>query len=391
MTRPAPIRSIQLVTAAVLLALAASTSVLAADNDNGNRRGDDHGDRGHDRDHDGDGKGNGLVGAEFDFAQGDLSSNGATVVYGMLTLRDEGKVEANVWKGSARDPIPAMADTGRMSPMIEPEGKAQATDKGRKVLTNPRAFAGSPQALAGQWWSAGDDLCLQLEGQPVVHLDRVKLGHQDGWGALLRSSEQAGECTRSGGGKHAMARLAAPSTVAFLSQRVFPRSRGDIKIKYQRFNGIISRLNGWDPRCVTTRWEKTDLHFTPGTFESVGKDVWRAISSEPQKRGGDMQVFSYLAVPQEVTPAGRLVFMDVGHDFNRNGRIDDDWGHIYAGLPIVSKSGDLGGMMMVDMSPVGIREIPFKGGCMGEGGAQLTATLGLIVYVSQELSPDFGH
>jgi hypothetical protein len=48
-------------------------------------------------------------------------------------------------------------------------------------------------------------------------------------------------------------------------------------------------------------------------------------------------------------------------------------------------------MMMVDMSPVGIREIPFKGGCMGEGGSQLTATLGLIVYVSQELAPDFGR
>jgi hypothetical protein len=77
--------------------------------------------------------------------------------------------------------------------------------------------------------------------------------------------------------------------------------------------------------------------------------------------------------------------MDVGHDFNRNGRIDDDWGHIYAGFPIVSATGDLGGLLLFDYSPVGVQEAPYKGGCIARNGAELTHTLGLILYVSAEL------
>jgi len=210
---------------------------------------------------------NGLVDSDFDFALGDLSPSSAAVVYGTLTLRAGGKVDANVWKGSARDPIPGMADVGRLSSTIEPEGRSQATDRGHKVVTNPRAFDGRAQSLHGQWWSSGDDICLQLDGQPTVRLNPVKLAKPDNWGALFRSNEQASECTGSAGSQHAAARVAPPSTVAVLSQRVFPRTRGDIKIKYQRFDGIMSRLNGWDPRCVLTKWDKTELHFVPGTFE----------------------------------------------------------------------------------------------------------------------------
>lgn len=330
-----------------------------------------------------------VAGADFDFAYGDLSRSNPSVSYGTLKLLAEGKLDALLWRANAKDPVPAMADIGRLSPTIEPQGKSVSTDSGRKVVSNPHAFSGSPEHVSGDWWVVEGGLCIQLQSQPAFSAQRVQFGHEQDWGAVYRSDDRQDSCTQAEA--HRGRPLAAASTMAILSQRIYRRDKADFRVKYQVFDGVISRLNGWDAHCALSRWEKTELHFTPGVFESVGKNVWRAITMEHQPKSADMAVFAYLAIPETLTTVGRVVLMDVGHDFNRNGRIDDDWGHIYAGLPIISKAGDLGGMMLVDMSPVGIREIPYKGGCIGASGSQLTNTLGLILYLSRELSPDFGH
>lgn len=330
------------------------------------------------------------IGSDFDFAFADLSRSGAFVEYGTAKLLPGGKVEAQFWAGDAKQGIPAMADTGPLSPSIEPAERSVQTDKGHKVLSNPHAFSGPPRSTGGEWWQAGGGVCLRLAPQPVVFLRQIPLAKGADWGGIYRSQDSNGACDSPPNGMHS-AQAAASSTVALLSERVYDRSKGDFRVKYQRFDGIISRLNGWDPKCELKTWERTELHFSSGVFESAGKDVWRNITMEHQPKGQpDMAVFSYLAIPQQMTPVGRVVLMDVGHDFNRNGRIDDDWGHIYAGFPIISKAGDLGGLMMVDMSPVGIKEIPFKGGCSGGWGSQLTNTLGLILYLSEDMGPNLG-
>jgi len=167
---------------------------------------------------------------------------------------------------------------------------------------------------------------------------------------------------------------------------VFDRHSTKISVRYQSFDGYITRLNGWDKNCEVFKWSKTPLNFRSDLFSSAGPDLWRAVNDEPQRNAPDMAVFSYLSIsPRAVPEIGRVALMDVGHDFNRNGRIDDDWGHIYAGFPIVSATGDLGGLLLFDYSPVGIQEAPYKGGCIARDGVQLTHTLGLILYVSAEL------
>lgn len=335
------------------------------------------------------GEASAAIGSDFDFSYADLAKDRAFVEYGTMKLLPGGHVDAQVWSGNARDPVPAMADTGRLSPIIDPAGRSVSSDKGRKVLSNPAAFSGPVRRVWGDWWQARGGLCVRVDNRPVVYLRQIALANRRDWGAIFRSEDMPGACNAPAGATPAVP--ADKSTVALLSERVYGREKPDFRVKYQHFDGIISRLNGWDPGCALSTWDKTSLNFRPGTFEAVGKNVWRAITMEHQPKAGDMAVFSYLAIPPDMTPAGRIVLMDVSHDFNRNGRIDDDWGHLYAGVPVISRAGDLGGLMMVDMSPVGIREIPFKGGCPGAAGAQLTRTLGLILYLSDELGADLGR
>lgn len=327
-----------------------------------------------------------IEGADFDFVLADLAKDTAYVKYGAVTLQANGTTEARFWTGNQREPIPAQSGAGPLSPVVEIPAGPGFHDGGAKVLSHPAAFRGGARHAAGNWWLAGNTLCIRFEDNFAIAFNPVPLVPQDQWGLVLTNRENPTACEPRAAAK--VSSRAPDAIVGALAQHVADRTSAKISVKFAPFVGVISRLNGWDRNCEVFKWTKTPLNFRSDMFTSAGTDIWRSVTMEPQKSGPPMAVFSYLSLSQRAVPEiGRVVVMDVGHDFNRNGRIDDDWGHIYGGFPILSKAGELGGLLMFDFSPVGIREIPYKGGCTASDGKQLTHTLGLILYLSSELHP----
>ncbi|MDE2136632.1 MAG: hypothetical protein KGJ68_04300 [Gammaproteobacteria bacterium] len=324
-----------------------------------------------------------LQGADFDFVLANLASNSAFVEYGAVQLAGGGKANLEAWTDTEREPIPRQVNVGPLSPTVEIQAD-RFHDRGAKVLSHPASFRDGARHAVGSWWVQGDGLCVRFDGDYALYFTALPETQGNGkWGRILTNKANPAGC---GTNAAAGATAAAPDeVVGALSERVYSRSQTTIRVKYEPFDGSISRLNGWDNKCPVFKWQSTLLNFKSDIFGPAGKDIWRNVIMEKQKNAPDMPVFSYLSLSQQPVPEiGRIVIMDVGHDFNRNGRIDDDWGHIYAGFPILSATGDFGGALLFDFSPVGIQEIPYKGGCTA-GGTQLTHTLGLILYVANEL------
>ncbi len=325
-----------------------------------------------------------VEGTDYDFVLANLDKNSAYVKYGAVELARGGKAVIKLWTSSERDPIPARLDVGAYSPVVESEPNPQFHDLGAKVLSDPTAFRGGARHIDGDWWLQNGGVCIRFEDNFALYFEEATLKPTAGtWGKLLTNKNHPTACKPNAAG-HTTA--AAPDAiVGVLSQRIFDRKVPTINAKFQPFDGTISRLNGWDPACPVLKWDNTMMKFVADQYVPAGKDVWRSITMEPQKGAAPMAVFSYLSFSQKPVPeVGRVVIMDVGHDFNRNGRIDDDWGHIYAGFPILNSAGDLGGVVLFDFSAVGLKEAPQKGGCVANG-AQLTHTLGLIMYLSSDL------
>jgi len=324
-----------------------------------------------------------LDGADFDFVLANLARDSAFVEYGAVQLVAGGKANLETWTNTQREPIPRQANVGSLSGQVETQAD-RFHDGGAKVLSHPASFRGGAHHGVGSWWVQDDGLCVRFNGDYAVFFTALPMTqHNDKWGRILTNKAKPASCgTKPAAGATA---TAPDDVVGALSERVYSRSQTTIRVKYEPFDGSISRLNGWDNKCEVFKWKSTLLNFKSDIFGPAGKDMWRNVVMEKQKNAPDMPVFSYLSLSQQAVPEiGRVVIMDVGHDFNRNGRIDDDWGHIYAGFPIVSAAGDFGGALLFDFSPVGIQEIPYKGGCVANG-AQLTHTLGLILYVANEL------
>jgi hypothetical protein len=324
-----------------------------------------------------------LEGKDFDFVLANLAKDSAFVAYGAVQLAAGGKANLETWTDTEREPIPRQANVGPLSPVVETQAD-RFHDGGAKVLSHPASFRGGAHHGAGSWWVQDDGLCLRFDGAYAVFFTALPMTPGNAtWGRILTNKSKPASCgTKPAAG----ATAAAPDdVVGALSERVYSRSQTTIRVKYEPFDGAISRLNGWDNKCPVFKWQSTLLNFKSDIFGPAGKDIWRNVVMEKQKGAPDMPVFSYLSLSQQPVPEiGRVVIMDVGHDFNRNGRIDDDWGHIYAGFPILSADGEFGGALLFDFSPVGIQEIPYKGGCVANG-AQLTHTLGLIMYVANAL------
>lgn len=324
-----------------------------------------------------------LEGADFDFVLANLTKESAFVEYGAVQLAAGGKANLETWTDTEREPIPHQASVGSMSGVVETQADG-FHDGGAKVLSHPASFRGGARHTVGSWWVQDDGLCVRFNGDYAVFFSALPMAEGNAkWGRILTNKVKPAGCgTKPAAG----ATAAAPDeVVGALSERVYSRSQTTIRVKYEPFDGSISRLNGWDNKCEVFKWKSTLLNFKSDIFGPAGRDIWRNVIMEKQKNAPDMPVFSYLSISQQAVPEiGRIVIMDVGHDFNRNGRIDDDWGHIYAGFPIISAAGDFGGALLFDLSPVGIQEIPYKGGCVANG-AQLTHTLGLILYVANAL------
>jgi hypothetical protein len=321
---------------------------------------------------------------DYDFVLANLDKNSAYVKYGAVTLERGGKADIKLWTANERDPIPARLDVGAYSTVVESEPDPQFHDQGVKILSDPTTFRGGARHVEGDWWLQNGGICLRFEDNFALYFEAATVKATSGtWGKILTNKNHPTACTPNAAA-HTTA-TAPDAIVGVLTQRIFDRKVPTINAKFQVFDGSMSRLNGWDPACPVLKWDNEMMKFVSDLFAPAGKDVWRNIKMEPQKNAAPMAVFSYLSFSQKPVPEiGRVVIMNVGHDFNRNGRMDDDWGHIYAGFPILSSAGDLGGVLLFDFSTVGIKEAPQKGGCVANG-AQLTHTLGLIMYLSSDL------
>lgn len=348
--------------ASSLLLLCASASVVDAD-----RRNNDT-------------VANAIEGADFHFVLANLAVDSAYIKYGSVKILSGGQIDARFWTGDAREPIPARTNVGSLSPTVEIQVESEHRDRGAKVLSHPAAFRGDARHVSGNWWAHEDGLCIRFDEPFALFFKSMGRVQESKWGRILTNQDKSSACEiRTGASVSASA---PDSVVGVLSERVFAQPTPTMTVAYQPFDGLISRLNGWDKQCEVFKWKHTMLNFNRDNFRSAGNNVWRSITMEPQAKGAAMAVFAYLAISHTLVPhVGPVVLINVGHDFNRNGRIDDDWGHIYAGFPILSSMGDLGGLLMFDYSPVGIQEAPFTGGCLASTGIQLTHTLGLILYL----------
>jgi hypothetical protein len=322
-----------------------------------------------------------LEGADFDFVISNVDKDHAYIKYGAVKLLAGGKSDVAMWIGDERESVPAQANVGQYSPTVEiPAGPAYH-DGGVKITSHPAAFRGKPQQLSGRWWAQDDGYCVQFDEPFALFVKAIPASAEKQWGRIFTNKSGGTKCGPSG--QPGVSSAAPESVVVALSERVYDRNNLRILVKYQPFQGLITRLNGWMTTCEVFKWNETMLNFKSDLFGPAGKDAWRSVTLEPHKGAPDMPIFSYLAISQQPVPAiGRIMLMDVGHDFNRNGRIDDDWGHIYAGFPILSADGELGGLLMFDYSPVGLREIGYPNGCRTSAGPQLTHTLGLILYTA---------
>jgi hypothetical protein len=78
------------------------------------------------------------------------------------------------------------------------------------------------------------------------------------------------------------------------------------------------------------------------------------------KPNGRHWVFSYFVMPNS-SNSGRLlarrrVFYQTSHDFDNDGHISGDMGHIYSGIQILDSNDQLRGFVFADVSPRGYAE-----------------------------------
>ena len=110
--------------------------------------------------------------------------------------------------------------------------------------------------------------------------------------------------------------------------------------------GLIRRHNAWcgAPESDANVYE-TGL--TPSLFHVTSTGVLRYVTSD-----GPLFVFSYFTRSRRLDGIlARRVAYQTSHDFDRDGHIADDLGHLYSGLEVLESDGRLRGFVFADSSP----------------------------------------
>ena len=109
-------------------------------------------------------------------------------------------------------------------------------------------------------------------------------------------------------------------------------------------------------------WLNTDENIAEGGMQL--KDFYKTNNNVLKhlfwdcKPNGRHWVFSYFAIPISNSRmlAQRRVFYQTSHDFDNDGHISDDIGHIYSGIQILDSNNQLRGFVFADVSPRGHAE-----------------------------------
>lgn len=112
------------------------------------------------------------------------------------------------------------------------------------------------------------------------------------------------------------------------------------------YSGLIRRHNAWcgAPASDANVYE-TGL--TPSLFHLTSTAVLRYVASD-----GPQFVFSYLTRSRRLDGIlARRVAYQTSHDFDGDGHVADDLGHLYSGLEVLGNDGQLRGFVFADSSP----------------------------------------
>lgn len=294
----------------------------------------------------------------------DLSRDEARVAYGTLSLTRDGRLSASMWTVDGAQPLPGEHDIAPGAPRVPLLG-GPARDETASVVVHPAAFAGPPERTAGNWALVSGGLAVTVEGWPALELRRLS-------GASAAEPVYAVVEARPDG------RLMAGVVIGTRSHMQQARR---LAVRPTRLEGYLVRLNAWEPNCTRTTWAPTSLTLGPGGMQMISEGVWRAVSNSLSPRHPNRNVLSYLWMPEMAADGSMRAHVHVSHDFNGNGRIDDDWGHLYTGFALPAADGSLRALLLADFSPVGLRGRPHATPCRSANGTSLTHTLGLLVYV----------
>jgi hypothetical protein len=124
----------------------------------------------------------------------------------------------------------------------------------------------------------------------------------------------------------------------------------------KNYCGLDLRHNSWLNTDENIRMSGMTLKSFYRTNNNVLKHLFWDC-----KPNGRHWVFSYFAIPNSNSNSGRLlaqrrVFYRTSHDFDNDGHISDDMGHIYSGIQILDSNDELRGFVFADVSPKGDAE-----------------------------------
>jgi hypothetical protein len=260
------------------------------------------------------GTGNGSVTERFWYFPGDAASR----VYGSTHVR----------VGVATDPT-----------------YARTKDKARTVRGSKR-FNSGPSAVAtltGSWsltagsvdvtWSGGDTERWRHTWQDAT-LDKLELVAASYVGG---STYLSGSGTRDPAAETAGVAFGGPGSSATLGVPIAASGA---------YSGLIHRHNAWcgAPASDANVYE-TGL--TPSLFHVTSTGVLRYVTSD-----GPLFVFSYLTRSRRLDGIlARRVAYQTSHDFDGDGHVADDLGHVYSGLEVLGSDGHLRGFVFADSSP----------------------------------------
>jgi hypothetical protein len=222
---------------------------------------------------------------------------------------------------------------------------AGTADKARTVRGSKR-FSAGPGAIAtltGSWslaaesldltWSSGDTERWRHTWQDAT-LDKLE---------LVAASYVSGATYLSAAGLRDPAAetagwaFGAPVANAAVGMPI-PAAGG--------YSGLIRRHNAWcgAPASDANLYE-TGL--TPSLFHVTSTGVLRYVAAD-----GPLFVFSYLTRGRRLDGIlARRVAYQTSHDFDADGHVDDDLGHLYSGLEVLGSDGGLRGFVFADSSP----------------------------------------
>ena len=112
------------------------------------------------------------------------------------------------------------------------------------------------------------------------------------------------------------------------------------------YSGLIRRHNAWcgAPASDASVYE-TGL--TPSLFHVTSTGVLRYVASD-----GPLRVFSYFTRSRRLDGIlARRVVYQTSHDFDGDGHVADDLGHLYSGLEVLGSDDRLRGFVFADSSP----------------------------------------